>query len=214
VTRFILVRHGETEWNREARIQGQRDSALTIQGRAQAVAIAERLATERFDAIVSSDLGRAMDTAARIAMRCGRSVTGDSRLRERCYGEGEGMTYEDAGIKYPEAFSRQFGAESEFAIPGGESRRQFQERVARAFDSLAGEHPGARLVVVTHGGVLASIYRRILGIALTTPHKVPIANAAFNEIAHEAGAWNVAAWDDTAHLATVAEPGSILTRMS
>ena len=205
VTRIILVRHGETEWNRESRIQGQTDSVLTAQGRAQAAAIGARLAGERIDVIVSSDLGRAMDTAARIAIRCGYPVAGDRRLRERCFGAAEGTTYDEAGVRYPDAFSRQPRTDPDYAIPGGESRREFHERVSRAFDDLAREHAGRRIVVVTHGGVLATIYRRIQGIDLATPHKVPIANAAFNEIVFDDGAWSVAAWDDTAHLAA-AEP--------
>ena len=205
MTRIILVRHGETEWNRESRIQGHTDSVLTAEGRAQAAAIGARLAAERIDAIVSSDLGRAMDTAARIAMRCGHPVAGDPRLRERCFGLGEGLTYDEAGVRYPDAFSRRRETDPDFAIPGGESRRAFHERIGRAFDDLAREHAGTRIVVVTHGGVLATMYRRIHGIALSTPHKVPITNAAFNELAFADGAWSVAAWDDTAHLA-VAEP--------
>ncbi len=204
-TRLILVRHGETEWNRESRIQGQTDSVLTAEGRAQAEAIGARLSGERIDAIVSSDLGRAMDTAAQIAIRCGRTVARDSRLGERCFGLGEGLTYDEAGARFPDAFSRLRESDPDFAIPGGESRRAFHERISRALDELAVEHAGKRVVVVTHGGVLATIYRRIHGIALSTPHKVPIVNAAFNELAFADGTWSVAAWDDTAHLAA-AEP--------
>src|SRR5258705_7413049 len=137
--RIILVRHGETEWNRESRIQGHTDRVLTAEGRAQAAAIGSRLAGERIDAIVSSDLGRAMDTAARIAMRCGRPVAGDARLRERCFGQGEGLTYDEAGVRYPDAFSRQRETDPDFAIPGGESRRAFHGRIGRAFDDLARE---------------------------------------------------------------------------
>lgn len=203
--RLILVRHGETEWNRESRIQGHTDSPLTGEGRAQAEAIAARLAGERIDAIVSSDLGRAMDTAARIAMRCGCAVAGDARLRERNFGVAEGHTYDEVNLRYPGAFSRQGEIDPDFVVPGGESRRQFHERIASALDALAAEHAGRRIVVVSHGGVLATIYRRIHGIALSAPHKVPVANAAFNELAHTDGEWSIAAWEDTAHLAA-AEP--------
>ncbi len=205
ITRVILVRHGETQWNRESRIQGHSDSTLTAEGRAQAAAIAARLARERIDAIVSSDLRRAMDTAGRIALLCGRPVAGDPRLRERCFGMAEGLTYDEAGVRYPDAFSRQRETDVDFAIPGGESRRAFHERVGRAFEELATEHAGKRVVVVSHGGVLATLYRRIHGIALSMPHKVPITNAAYNELAFVDGAWSVVVWDDTAHLAA-AEP--------
>jgi broad specificity phosphatase PhoE len=95
MTRFIVVRHGQTEWNVEARIQGQGDSNLTAEGRAQARAIAARLAAQPFDVLVSSDLGRAAETARAIAERCGKPIVLDARLRERHFGVGEGMTYEE-----------------------------------------------------------------------------------------------------------------------
>jgi len=204
-TRFILVRHGETEWNVEARVQGQRDSVLTAEGIAQVDAIARRIAEEPFDALVSSDLGRALDTARRISARSGRAIVSDPRLRERHFGIGEGMTYDEIGRAWPDAFARTREADADFAIPGGESRRAFHERVVAAFEALAREHAGRRVVVVTHGGVLATIHRHIHGIAIATPHKVPITNACYNVIACEAGCWRIEAWGDDAHLA-VADP--------
>jgi 2,3-bisphosphoglycerate-dependent phosphoglycerate mutase len=205
VTRFIVVRHGETQWNVEARVQGHGDSPLTAAGIAQAEAIALRLAGDRFDALVSSDLGRALDTARRIAARCGHEIVLEPRLRERRFGVGEGLTYDDIGWEYPDVFSRTQATDPDFAIPGGESRRAFHERVTAAFEELAREHAGRRVAVVTHGGVLAALYRFIHGIAAATPQKVPIANASFNLVACEAGRWSVEAWDDNAHL-EAAEP--------
>ncbi len=121
-TRFIVVRHGETHWNVEARIQGQGDSDLTATGIAQAEAIAERLAAERFDLLVSSDLGRALATARRIGERCGHPIATDQRLRERHFGAGEGLTYDEIGREYPGAFSRTRETDPDFAIPGGANR--------------------------------------------------------------------------------------------
>lgn len=201
MTHFVVVRHGETRWNLEQRIQGQGDSPLTETGRAQAEAIARRLAAERaFDALVSSDLGRALETSRPIAQATGREVRLDARLRERHFGIGEGLTYGEAGERFPGAFRGDGAIDPDYAIPGGESRRRFQERVARAFEALAAEHPGARLVVVTHGGVLATLYRHIHGIPLAEPRRIAIGNACYNAMSFSAGAWTLHAWSDDDHL--------------
>lgn len=199
-TRFIVVRHGETQWNVESRVQGQQDSELTKAGLEQADAIAARLAEERFDLLVSSDLGRAMRTAERIAERCGHEVVADARLRERHFGIGEGLTYGELDYHWPDVFSRVREVDADFMIPGGESRRQFHHRVCGAFEALAREHDGKRVAVVTHGGVLAALYRLIHDIPVAKPHRIPIANASYNAVSFEADAWAIEAWDDVAHL--------------
>jgi probable phosphoglycerate mutase len=200
MTRFIAVRHGQTQWNVEERIQGHGDSALTAAGIAQAEAIAERLAGESFDVLVSSDLARAAETARRIGERSAIPVVTDPRLRERNFGVGEGMSYDEIGARHPGAFSRTQAMDPDYEIPGGESRRAFHERVAAAFLDLARQHEGKRVAVVCHGGVLASMYRVIHGIEIAAPHKIPITNASFNAFAAHAGKWTLEAWDDTAHL--------------
>ncbi|HYC35228.1 MAG TPA: histidine phosphatase family protein [Usitatibacter sp.] len=199
-TRFIVVRHGETQWNVESRIQGQGDSPLTEAGGEQARAIAQRLAREKFDVLVASDLGRAMDTARAIAELSGHAIVPDPRLRERSFGVGEGMTYEEIDRAYPNVFSRTAEADPDFVIPVGESRRQFHDRVRDAFVALAREHPGKRLTVVAHGGVLAGLYRHIHDIPVGKPHVVPIANAAYNAVVFQAPAWALEAWDEVDHL--------------
>ena len=204
-TRFVVVRHGETQWNFASRIQGHGDSPLTTAGEAQAAAIAQRLAGEQFDRLVSSDLGRAWRTAQAIAARAGREVLADPRLRERNYGVLEGLTYGEIDARYPGVFSRVRDSDPDFTVPGGESRRQLFERVRDAFESLAAAHAGRRLVVVCHGGVLAALYRHAHGIDVGAAHSIPIPNAAFNALVHERGRWMVEAWGDTAHLAG-AEP--------
>lgn len=198
------MRHGETQWNVESRIQGQGDSPLTDAGLAQAEAIAGRLATERFDVLVSSDLGRAMRTAAAIARHCSHTVIPDPRLRERNFGAGEGMTYAEIDRAWPDAFSRARVTDPDMAVPGGESRRQFHERVRDAFTALAREHHGKRAAVVAHGGVLAALFRMIHDIPVGKPHTVPISNASYNAVAFDADAWQVEAWDDVDHL-----PGAV-----
>lgn len=200
VTRVIVVRHGQTEWNVRARIQGQGDSELTDEGRAQARSIAERLAREPFDVLVSSDLGRAAATAGHIASRSGKPVVLDARLRERHFGVGEGMTYEEVDRAWPGAFARIRNVDPDFVIPGGESRRQFHERVRAAFDSLARAHAGRTLVVVTHGGVLATFFRHVHDIPLDVAHPIAITNASYNVLKHDGSRWSVETWSDNAHL--------------
>ena len=204
-TRIVVVRHGETQWNRAARIQGHQDSALTATGEAQAAAIAARLAAEKIDRLVSSDLGRAWRTAEAIAAQTGHRIEADARFRERNYGVAEGLTYAQIEARYPEVFARVRDADPDFVVPGGESRRQLFERVRDAFESLAREAEGSSLTVVCHGGVLAALYRHVHAIDLGAAHAIPIPNASFNALVFDDGRWHVEAWADTAHLAS-AEP--------
>lgn len=200
LTRVIVVRHGQTEWNVEARIQGQGDSKLTAEGRAQARAIAARLAAQPFDVLVSSDLGRAAETARAIAERCRKPIVLDARLRERHFGVGEGMTYEEVDSAYPGAFARIRNVDPDFVIPGGESRRQLHERVVSAMDSIARTHDGKTIVVVTHGGVLATFFRHVHAIPLDVAHPIAITNASYNVLTHDGSRWSVETWSDNAHL--------------
>jgi len=200
MTRVIVVRHGQTEWNVEARIQGQGDSRLTAEGLAQARAIASRLAREPFDVLVSSDLGRAAETARAIAERCNKPIVLDARLRERHFGVGEGMTYEEVDSAYPGAFARIRNVDPDFVIPGGESRRQFHARVVSAMDSIAQAHDGRTIVVVTHGGVLATFFRHVHSIPLDVAHPIAITNASYNVLTHDGSRWSVETWSDNAHL--------------
>ena len=199
-TRFIVVRHGQTAWNVQARIQGQGDSELTDEGRAQARALAQRLSRESFDVLVSSDLGRAAATAEHIAGGCGKSVVLDARLRDRHFGVGEGMTYDEVDRAYPGAFARIRNVDPDFVIPGGESRRQFHDRVRTAFDSIAATHEGKSVVVVTHGGVLATFFRHVHDIPLDIAHPIAITNASYNVLHHDGSRWSVETWSDSAHL--------------
>lgn len=201
MTFFVVIRHGETHWNIEKRIQGQHDSPLTEAGRRQAQALGERLARDRFDLMVSSDLGRAMETARLVGEATGLEPLADARLRERGFGAGEGLLYAEVEERYPGAFRFGPGSDPDFAIPGGESRRQFHERVAAAFEALALEHPGRRVVVVAHGGVLGALYRHVHGIPVAHAHRIAIANASYNALTFELGAWTVHAWADDSHLA-------------
>ena len=110
------------------------------------------------------------------------------------------MTYEEVDRAYPGAFARVRDVEPDFVIPGGESRRQFHERVRAAFEAIAAGHAGGTVLVVTHGGVLATFYRHIHGIDLGVAHPIAIANASYNVLRHDEAGWAVETWSDSAHL--------------
>lgn len=220
MTRLVVVRHGETRWNLESRIQGHGDSALTENGIAQAEAIARRLAGESFDAVVSSDLGRAMQTAAFVGAATGHAVIPDARFRERSFGRAEGLTYAELHERYPHAFGRHLqDQDPDFQVPAAETRRRFYARIAGAFEALAFERSGARIVLVCHGGVLAALFRHIQGIPAAERASVEIPNAAYNRVRRDPSGWTIEAWADTAHFEAEegsgdAPRGSVLARMS
>ena len=199
-TRFIVVRHGETRWNLESRIQGHGDSSLTEAGCAQADAIAHRLAAEPFDALISSDLGRALETAARIAAVTRHEVIPDARFRERNFGSAEGLTYTEMHERFPGIFARHLQeADPDYRIPEAESRREFYVRVGAAFEALAREHPGRCIALVCHGGVLASLYRHVHAMPHAEIAAISIPNAAYNRVSRSPAGWSIEAWADVAH---------------
>jgi len=135
-----------------------------------------------------------------VALHCRLPIQSDPRLQERNFGAGEGMTYDEIDKSFPNAFSRDGAVDPDAAIPGGESRRQFHERVKSAFEALAREHDGQRVCVITHGGVLATLYRIVHDIPVAHAHRITISNASYNAVAFDADAWTLEAWDETDHL--------------
>jgi len=200
VTTFLLLRHGETQWNAVGRLQGWRDSPLTAVGLSQAEALPARLAGEGVEALVASDLGRARETAAPIAARLDLAVVPDPGLRERCYGILEGKTWAEIERAHPEAYMRLNARDQDFAVPEGETGNQFRDRVLATFDRLAAIHGEARVAVVTHGGVLGIVYRYACEIPLEMPRTFNVPNAAFNRVRIEGRRWTVEAWADVDHL--------------
>lgn len=198
-TTLCLVRHGETPWNAERRLQGHLDIPLNDHGREQARATATLLEGQRFDAFYSSDLVRALETARSIARNV-MPVTLPA-LRERNYGSFQGLTYEEAKQSLPEAYAAFETRNPGFEFPGGgESLLTFRGRVERAMNSLASRHAGQRLLVVTHGGVLDIIHRLVTGKPLEAPRDFKIPNAALNWVAHGPEGWRLISWAETAHL--------------
>lgn len=204
MTEVIIIRHGETEWNVARRYQGQLDSPLTARGLAQASAIAQRLAAESFDLLVSSDLKRAADTAAIIAeAHPGLAFECDSRLRERDFGILAGLTRAEALARYPQAEAGYLQGGPEYRIPNGESLRDLYERSAVALNEWNERMAGGRLLVVTHGGVLGQFLRYVTGIPLETKRAYKFVNCAYNSFLYQEGTWLLQTWGDTAHLAAM-----------
>ena len=199
-THLIAIRHGETEWNREGRYQGHLNSALNQDGLAQAQALGERLAKARFDLLFSSDLGRALQTASAIAQRSGHEVVVDPRLRERSMGIFQGLTAAEAQARFPAEYLRFRSHDPDYIIPGGESMRQLLERSVACFTELAGRHAGSTIATVTHGGVLAMLYRHAKAMPLEAPRDFTLHNTGVNRFRHRQGAWQLQSWGDIAHL--------------
>ena len=203
-THLIVIRHGETAWNRARRLQGQLDIPLNVVGRAQAAALAEALAGEPIDAIYSSDLGRAMETAAPLAETLGLPVRPDARLRERCYGDLEGMTYADVAEARPEDFARWQARVPDYAPPEGESLLEFHESAVEAALALARRHPGERIALVAHGGVLDCLYREATGMTLEAPRQHELLNASVNRLRSDSAHLTLLQWGDVSHLEALA----------
>lgn len=200
--RICLVRHGETAWNAQHRLQGHTDIPLNDTGRAQAEATAALLAPLRFDAAYTSDLSRAADTAQAIGRRTGVRVTPLVALRERHYGAFQGLTYDEASRRHPEAYAHFKARTPDIALPdGGESLRDFATRIASVLDTLVTRHAGQQILVVAHGGVLDIVYRIASGRPLEQARDFKIPNAALNWIRHDAaGAWAIEQWAEQGHL--------------
>jgi probable phosphoglycerate mutase len=204
-TNIILIRHGETAWNAERRLQGHIDIALNPEGLRQADALATALASEPLDAIVASDLQRALQTAQAVAGARGMPVQVDPALRERCFGGFEGLLYADIEQRFPLEFAAWQARDVDAAMPHGEriaeTFRQFFERTVAALLRWAAAHPGQTIALVAHGGVLECAYRAALELPLETPRTFPVLNASINRFTVDNGKLRLLSWGEVAHLA-------------
>ena len=200
ITRICLVRHGETLWNTERRLQGHIDIELNQHGLRQARAAGEYLRDESAVALYSSDLARAWATAHALADSTGLKAQAMSAFRERRCGIFEGLTYDEAKLTHPEAYARFESREPGFAIPGGESLEDLHHRVIGALTDLAERHRGDIVLVVTHGGVLDIVNRFVRGSPLGTPRDFVIPNAGLNWVSCLGAQWQLDEWAITAHL--------------
>ncbi|TWG83952.1 putative phosphoglycerate mutase [Cupriavidus gilardii J11] len=203
ITHLIVIRHGETAWNRERRLQGQLDIPLNDTGVAQARALAASLAAEPIDAVYSSDLSRAMQTAAPLGDALGLTVQPDVRLRERSYGNLEGMTYAEVAQRCPEDFALWQARVPDYAPLGGETLRNFHERAVEGVLALVRRHPGERIALVAHGGVLDCLYREATGMTLEAPREHELLNASVNRLRSDSYRLILAQWADVSHLASL-----------
>lgn len=207
-TRICFIRHGETDWNLEKRIQGQIDIPLNETGRAQALAMAFDAARYEFTTIYSSDLSRAKQTAEALAEGCNLEVKTTPQLRERHFGIFQEMTKDGASARYPEAYARYEARDIEYGFETGESLRALSERVAQAVEWLTSQHTGHTIAVVTHAGVLDILYRRATGRALHAPRDFVIPNCGLNWFHFDnqcsgGKGWHLEAWGDHHRLVDV-----------
>lgn len=203
VTTLMIIRHGETEWNRDLRFQGHGDSPLTATGRAQAKALAARLADAPIDRLISSDLGRTRETAGYIAAATGLELATDPRLRERHYGPFEGLTIPEIKASHPDEYARFRSDDPDYVLPGGESHRQHYRRNVAFFESYLGAHPGTTAALVAHGGVLDSVFRFLAGLPLEQPRCYLAANTSLTVVKHGrfygSLRWVLETWGDVGH---------------
>ena len=199
-TRLCIVRHGETAWNAEHRVQGQLDVPLNAIGLAQELAASRVLAQEKFDAIYSSDLQRARQTAAPAAELLSLDVIVDEALRERHYGIFERLTYAEVKVKFPEDYARFAARDPDYAFRTGESLKEFSARSIAVISRIAKQNAGRNVLVFTHGGVLDKLYRHVTGLPLSAERDFGIPNAGLNRVEITPAGWQIRAWADVAHL--------------
>ncbi|EGJ11911.1 MULTISPECIES: histidine phosphatase family protein [Rubrivivax] len=199
-TRLVVLRHGETDWNVGQRIQGQLDIGLNGVGRWQAGRAAAALLDEGLQAIYSSDLARAADTAAAISRATGLPVHPEPGLRERGFGRFEGLTFAEIQQRWPEDALRWRRRDPDWGAEGGERLADFYGRAVAAALAIAARHPGQTVALVAHGGVLDCLYRAATRIALDAPRTWMLGNASINRLLHADGALALVGWNDAGHL--------------
>jgi probable phosphoglycerate mutase len=204
-TRIVAIRHGQTEWNAAARIQGHTDIALDDFGHRQARQLAQALADEELHAVYSSDLARAQQTAAPLAARAGLALRTDAGLRERGFGDFEGFSFAQIEQRWPEQAAAWRRRDPDFGPGGGEALRTFRERIVEAVERLARAHRGQAIALVTHGGVLDLLYREATRLPLDAPRTWQVPNAGINRLLHTAQGLVLVGWGDVGHLEPAVE---------
>jgi probable phosphoglycerate mutase len=201
---IILIRHGETAWNAERRLQGHLDIPLNAEGERQARLLAEALSPESIDLIVASDLQRARQTAQAVAGLRGMPVHVETGLRERCYGGFEGLLYSEIEQRFPAEFAAWQARDVDAVLPDGkncgETFRDFYTRATGAILALAAAHPGGTIAMVAHGGVLECAYRMALGLPLETPRDFKVYNASINRFRVADNRLSLQSWGEVGHL--------------
>jgi len=202
-TKLCLIRHGETSWNAERRLQGHTDIPLNTKGVLQARQMAQALKNSKvvFDVLYTSDLKRATDTANAIVELFGVDAIVESALRERHFGALQGLTIQEAPLLQPAIWHAHTTRDLEHELDGGESIEQFALRVQNVLDRIQEQHSGKTILLVSHGGTLDMVYRIASKQALRAERVASVPNASLNWITHQEGdGWSIESWADTRHL--------------
>lgn len=203
-TTLLAIRHGETVWNVEERFQGHEDSPLTANGRRQVDALGRRLQGMPIAKLVSSDLGRARETAAIIAGYTGHAVTTDHRLRERHYGVLEGLSLPEIKAAHAGVLAQFNADDPDYVIPGGESHRMHYARNIGWLEAVMMAQAGNTVAIVVHGGVLDSLFRYVAKLPLDQPRCYVTTNASLSVFVHGnfygTPRWVIQTWGDAGHL--------------
>lgn len=200
MTEFIIVRHGETLWNESGRYQGQSDVELSEKGRHQAALLAERFPVGRLDAVYSSDLRRAVGTAAPVAKKYGLTVRREAAFRELNFGEWEGLTYSDISKKWPEAARLLFTSPDELHIPGGETFAELTARTTKKIVELTKLHDGETIGVFSHGAAIKAMVAALMHIPQKYLWSIRQDNTAVNIFTIDEGYTTALLINSTAHL--------------
>lgn len=198
--RLVLVRHGQSTWNSEHRIQGQLDPPLSAEGRRQAELLARRLSGRKFAGFYASDLKRAFETAEILGLNLGARPEPLPGLREIFLGDWEGLRTQDIAERFPEAWARWVEQPDWDVVPGGEGAVQFDARVGAALDGIVNRHDQGDVLVVTHGGVIQVALHRVVGRPSRGLFPFKIQNASISLIEKRSGRMVIAGVNDVAHL--------------
>ncbi len=199
-TRIIAIRHGETAWNVDTRIQGHLDIPLNDTGRLQAQRMARALQDEPITAVYASDLSRALETARHLAQPLGLDVQQEQGLRERHFGSFEGKTFVEIEGLLPEQARRWRQRDPAFTPDGGESLLDLQRRVVETAERLAARHTGELIALVGHGGVMDVLYRAATRLDLQAPRTWALGNTAINRLLWTPEGFTLVGWADARHL--------------
>ncbi len=208
--RLVLLRHGQTAWNAVDRMQGQLETDLTDLGRAQAKDAARELSGLHPLAILTSDLRRAVETAAELGSATGVPIELDPRLRETCLGDWQGLDHRQVDADYPGARVR-WRADATVAPPGGESRVEVARRIVPVVDDLRADRsdwPGRVIVLVSHGGAISALTTALLGLPVADwPAFGGLGNASWVQLSEvvvdgEPSRWRLDVWNASARIAT------------
>ena len=218
MSKVIFVRHGESVWNEARRFQGSSDPELSARGRAQAARVAHRLRADidpraepgrrggPVAALYTSPLRRAAATAGAIAEVLGLPVRPEEDLREVGLGEWEGMTPAEIDARWGNAYTRWARDPAALVPPGGEGMDAFSARVGCAVDRIRSAHPGADIVIVSHGGAIGTYVCRVLGLGVSSLFRFKLENASLTEIVEDHVGLRLALLNDTSHLRDGATP--------